>query len=90
MTTRSTAVDHPSRRLVVALPQTYDEARERYESLVPEVDFARFLETGLMAGHTRACRIQRPSWIHALLPQRHHRRHVRLAVVLEDHAIPDG
>jgi Domain of unknown function DUF302 len=44
MTTRTTAVDHPSRRLVVALPQTYDEARELYESLVPEVDFARFSE----------------------------------------------
>ena len=44
MTTHSTAVDHPSRRLVVALPQTYDEARERYESLVPEVDVARFSE----------------------------------------------
>jgi hypothetical protein len=45
MTTHTVAVDHPSRRLVVALPQTYDEARERYESLVPEVDFARFSET---------------------------------------------
>ena len=44
MTTRTTAVDHPSRRLVVALPQTYEEARERYESLVPEVDLARFRE----------------------------------------------
>jgi hypothetical protein len=83
MTTRTNAVDHPSRRLVVALPQTYDEARERYESLVPEVDFARFSTDGLMPGHTRACRNQRPSWVHALLPQRHHRRHVRLALVLE-------
>jgi hypothetical protein len=45
MTTHTTTVDHPARRLVVALPQTYDEARERYESLVPEVDFARFSET---------------------------------------------
>ena len=45
MTARTTAVDHPSRRLVVALPQTYDEARERYESLVPEVDSVRFSET---------------------------------------------
>jgi hypothetical protein len=44
MTTRTTAVDHPSRRPVVALPQTYDEARERYESLIPEVDFGRFSE----------------------------------------------
>jgi hypothetical protein len=44
MTTHTTAVDHPSRRLVVALPQTYDEVRERDESLVPEVDLARFAE----------------------------------------------
>jgi hypothetical protein len=44
MTTRTTAVDHPSRRLVVALPHTYDEARERYESLVTEVDFGRLSE----------------------------------------------
>ena len=44
MTTHTTAVDHPSRRLVVALPQAYDEARGHYESLVPEVDFARFSE----------------------------------------------
>jgi hypothetical protein len=35
MTTHVTAVDHPSRRLVVALPDTYGAARERYESLVP-------------------------------------------------------
>ena len=44
MTTHTTAVDHPSRRLVVALPQNYDDARERYESLVPEVDLACFAE----------------------------------------------
>jgi hypothetical protein len=28
MTTHTTAIDHPSRRLVVGLPQTYDAARE--------------------------------------------------------------
>ncbi len=44
MMTRTTTVDHPSRRLAVALPLTYDEARQRYESLVPEVDLARFSE----------------------------------------------
>jgi len=44
MTTLATAVDHSSRRLLVALPQPYDQARERYESLVPEVDFARFFQ----------------------------------------------
>jgi uncharacterized protein (DUF302 family) len=42
MTTVGTAVDHPSRRLVVHLPRPYDEARELYETLVPEVDVARF------------------------------------------------
>ena len=44
MTTSNTAVDHPSRRLVVALPTLYDEAREQYETLVPEVDYARFFQ----------------------------------------------
>jgi hypothetical protein len=29
---------------VVALPAPYDEAREQYETLVPEVDFARFFQ----------------------------------------------
>jgi hypothetical protein len=42
MTTVSTAVEHPSRRLIVHLPRPYDEARELYETLVPEVDRARF------------------------------------------------
>jgi Domain of unknown function DUF302 len=44
MTTKPTAVDHPSRRLVVALPAPYDAAREQYETLVPAVDFARFFQ----------------------------------------------
>jgi hypothetical protein len=42
MTTFNTAVDHPSRRLIVHLPNPYDEARELYEILVPEADLARF------------------------------------------------
>ncbi|MDH6706504.1 hypothetical protein P3T27_003231 [Kitasatospora sp. MAA19] len=44
MTTHTTSVDHPARRLVVALPQPYDAAREQYETLVPEVDQARFFQ----------------------------------------------
>jgi hypothetical protein len=44
MTSRTTAIDHPSRRLVVALPQPYDAAREHYETLVPEADLARFVK----------------------------------------------
>jgi hypothetical protein len=42
MTARTTAIDHPSRRLVVALPEPYDAALEHYETLVPEVDFPQF------------------------------------------------
>ncbi|HZA12281.1 DUF302 domain-containing protein [Mycobacterium sp.] len=45
MTAHTTAIDHPSRRLVVALPAIYDDAREQYETLVPEVDSARFFQT---------------------------------------------
>jgi hypothetical protein len=46
MSTNTIAIDHASRRLVVALPALYDEAREQYETLVPEVDFARFAQIG--------------------------------------------
>ncbi|MEV7323480.1 hypothetical protein [Streptomyces sp. NPDC093970] len=42
MTPHTDVVDHPSRRIVAALPRPYEEAREHYESLVPEVDIARF------------------------------------------------
>jgi hypothetical protein len=44
MTSNTTVIDHPSRRLVVALPAPYDEAREQYETLVPTVDSARFYQ----------------------------------------------
>ncbi len=44
MTTNTTAIDHPARRLVLALPSPYDQAREHYETLVPEVDSARFFQ----------------------------------------------
>jgi hypothetical protein len=44
MTTQTTSIEHPTRRLVVALPRPYDAAREQYETLVPEVDFARFFQ----------------------------------------------
>ena len=44
MTADNTAIDHSSRRLIVALPRPYDEAREHYETLVPEADLARFFQ----------------------------------------------
>ena len=44
MTSRSTVIDHPDRRLLIALPEPYDLAREHYETLVPEVDLARFFQ----------------------------------------------
>jgi hypothetical protein len=42
VTRHSTTVDHASRRLLVALPDDYDLARSRYESLVPAVDLAAY------------------------------------------------
>ncbi|MEV7187387.1 DUF302 domain-containing protein [Kitasatospora sp. NPDC093102] len=45
MTTDTTTVDHPARRLVVAVPRPYDAAREHYESLVPEIDLHGFFRT---------------------------------------------
>ena len=36
-------VEHPSRRLVIALPLIYADAVERYEQLVPPADLAAFL-----------------------------------------------
>src|ERR1700758_5881030 len=44
MTSRSTVIDHPDRRLLIALPEPYDSARQHYETLVPEVDSARFYQ----------------------------------------------
>ncbi|MGF6888475.1 hypothetical protein ABIA39_007690 [Nocardia sp. GAS34] len=44
MTNTPTSIDHLSRRLVIALPQPYDEARTRYETLVPAIDAARFAQ----------------------------------------------
>jgi uncharacterized protein involved in copper resistance len=44
VTSYSTVIDHPDRRLLIALPEPYDLAREHYETLVPEVDSARFFQ----------------------------------------------
>jgi hypothetical protein len=45
LTTDPAVIDHPARRLVVALPGPYDAAREHYEALVPEIDLRRFSQT---------------------------------------------
>lgn len=42
MTNHTTVIEHPVRRLLIALPEHYDAARRQYESLVPEVDSSRF------------------------------------------------
>src|SRR5246127_4958972 len=44
MTATSAVIDHPVRRLVIALPQPYDQARPQYETLGPEADLARFFQ----------------------------------------------
>lgn len=42
MTRRSSVVEHLNRRLQIALPDDYDRARSRYETLVPVVDLAAY------------------------------------------------
>ncbi|MEV8514607.1 DUF302 domain-containing protein [Dactylosporangium sp. NPDC051484] len=49
MSTLNTVIDHPDRRLVVALPHTYERAREHYEALVPEADLAALHRSGSWA-----------------------------------------
>jgi hypothetical protein len=64
MTKHSTTVDHTSGHLVVALPDSYNKARTRYETLIPEADSARspsFWQAiqYLMGNHTIAERMFR-------------------------------
>ncbi|MDX1873690.1 hypothetical protein SBI67_16350 [Mycolicibacterium sp. 120266] len=40
-----TAVEHLNRRLLVALPDDFESARLRYETLVPAVDLPAFGKT---------------------------------------------
>lgn len=40
----NSVVDHPSRRLVIALPMSYDDARARYEAVVPVYDATAFAD----------------------------------------------
>lgn len=40
----SNVVDHPSRRLMIVLPMSYDDARATYESVVPAYDAAAFAD----------------------------------------------
>lgn len=44
MSTDNYVIDHTCRRLVIDLPRPYDAARAQYESLVPQVDYARFFQ----------------------------------------------
>lgn len=44
MTSTSTAIEHPSRRLSVRLPESYDAARAHFETLVPTLDATRFYQ----------------------------------------------
>lgn len=42
MNSETLTIEHPSHRLVVALPDSYEAARATYEALVPEVDHAAY------------------------------------------------
>jgi uncharacterized protein (DUF302 family) len=75
VTTVSTAVKHRSRRLIVHLPRPYDEARELYETLVPEVDAAQF---GQMANGQATLELAEINAPHGFM--RYHRRDVTAAM----------
>jgi uncharacterized protein (DUF302 family) len=75
VTTVSTAVKHRSRRLIVHLPRPYDEARELYETLVPEVDAAQF---GQMANWQATLELAEINAPHGFM--RYHRRDVTAAM----------
>jgi hypothetical protein len=42
MSESNSVVEHPSRRLAIALPMSYDDARAKYESVVPAYDAKAF------------------------------------------------
>lgn len=44
MTSHLATVEHQTRRLIVTLPRDYEDAREHYEAIVPEVDHRRFAD----------------------------------------------
>ena len=46
MTSRTFMIEHPARRLLIALTEPYEAAREHYETLVPVVDSAHFSQLG--------------------------------------------
>ncbi|OKJ34953.1 MULTISPECIES: DUF302 domain-containing protein [unclassified Streptomyces] len=60
MTTDTAVIDHPARRLVVALSRPYDAAREHYESLVPETDLHRFFQLASWSATLELAEINAP------------------------------
>jgi uncharacterized protein (DUF302 family) len=60
MMTTTTTADHPSRRLSVWLPDTYDAARTRFETLVPTADTTRFHQMGSWTATLELAEINAP------------------------------
>lgn len=61
MTEPTTVVDYVARRILVALPEAYDEARARYEQLVPIVDLEACSSAGSWAAVLAAVEVQAPN-----------------------------
>uniref|UniRef100_A0A5Q5BS70 DUF302 domain-containing protein n=2 Tax=unclassified Mycobacterium TaxID=2642494 RepID=A0A5Q5BS70_MYCSS len=61
MTEPTTVVDYVARRILVALPDAYDEARARYEQLVPIVDLEACSSAGSWAAVLAAVEVQAPN-----------------------------
>jgi hypothetical protein len=61
MTTHNFAVDHSDRRLLIALPEPYDAAREHCETHIPAADYARFYQTTSWQAVLELAKSQAPS-----------------------------
>jgi hypothetical protein len=85
MTTVSSAVEHPSQRLIVHLPRPYDEARELYETLVPEADRARFGQMVTWQATLEVAAINAPRGF-----MRYYRGDGGFSLVLEGDPLPGG
>jgi hypothetical protein len=60
MTALSTSTTHECRRLNVALPLPYDDARDQYETLVPEPDLGRFFQMASWSAALELAEINAP------------------------------
>ncbi|WP_233165431.1 DUF302 domain-containing protein [Mycobacterium sp. AT1] len=60
MTSSNDVIEYQTRRLDIGLPSLYDQARDNFERLVPEVDYARFFQLANWQAHLELAEINAP------------------------------